>query len=145
MLELGGNVGVTSCLINKLTKYKYEHTVTENHSFLSQILEKHKSLNNCNFKILPYNLNNINLINNNYKYNTLISDIEGDEYEFIINNFEYISMHINLIIIEFHTLYFCKNQKTINKSLIQKCHQLLNTKYKIIDNSNNVFVYQSQI
>jgi hypothetical protein len=145
VLELGGNIGVTSCLINKITDFKTEHTVTENVDILVQILERHKLLNKAEFQIIPYNLNNIQSLNHTQKfyYNTLISDIEGDEYQFIIDNFEYISKHIKLMIIEFHQQYFCKNNGKIDRSLIHHCHDLLQSRFNTIEKIHNVIVYRS--
>lgn len=143
VLELGGNIGVTSCLINRITDFKTEHTVTENMNILVKILERHKLLNEAQFQIIPYNLINIKSLNHSsFNYNTLISDIEGDEYQFIIDNFQYISTHIKLIIIEFHQQYFCRQGGRIDASLIKHCQHLLQSRFNIIDKINNVFVYQ---
>ena len=144
VLELGGNIGVTSCLINNIVDeaHKSKHTVTENCEFILNALLKNKLHNRCQFGIVNGSLEKITDLQKTYHFNTIVSDIEGDEYQFIINNFDYISKYINTIIIEFHNKYFCKKRENISKTIINECHNLLNTQFSIINKQSSVFVYK---
>ena len=52
IVELGGSIGVVSCIINKLLRYPKKHIVVEANSFLISLLRSNKSHNKCQFKIV---------------------------------------------------------------------------------------------
>jgi hypothetical protein len=138
VLELGGNIGTTSCLINKIIDNKSSHVVSEIDQFFRTCLYKHKIINNCQFSIID----RINLLDDSIKYDAVVSDIEGDEYLFLLDNQNYIEKNVELMIIEFHTRYACKNNRHIDKNLIAKTHTFLNKNFQKIDHISNTYVYK---
>jgi len=51
VIELGGGAGIVSCIIGKIINPDRKHVVVEPNPYNIPIIEKHKILNNCNFKI----------------------------------------------------------------------------------------------
>jgi hypothetical protein len=138
VLELGGYIGTTACLINSIIENKNFHTVSEIDPFLRSYLNKNKLLNACQFNIIDQ----IEYLEESKIYDTIISDIEGDEYLFILNNKKYIQTYIKLMIVEFHSKYYCKNKKTIEKKIKKDCHKFLDTYFQKIETNKNTIVYK---
>ena len=53
VLELGGNIGTSSILIDKILNNKKQHVTVEPNLDIVKTLERNKDLNNCNFEIVP--------------------------------------------------------------------------------------------
>lgn len=140
VLELGGNIGATSCLINNMLSDPKSHIVSEINPFFRLYLEQNKIINRCQFTIVEQ----IDKIKDNSNYNTIVSDIEGDEYKFFLNNISYIKKYVALIIVEFHKRYKCKNNKPINKQLIKKTEDFLYEYFTIIETDSNTRVYKKK-
>lgn len=51
VIELGGGIGVVSCIINKMLKRSQEHLVVEANTALLPTLEENRRLNRCAFQI----------------------------------------------------------------------------------------------
>ncbi len=115
VLELGGRVGVVSCVVNKILKNPNKHVVLEIESFWHRYLEINRRINKCKFKSIlgqvtdttnnPYvnsywrskKTIDINL----FEFDTLISDIEGAEYSLFDQN-KWMFEKLKTIIIELH-------------------------------------------
>lgn len=52
VVELGGSIGVVSCVINKLLSYPQKHIVVEANPYLIPLLRSNKNRNKCQFKIV---------------------------------------------------------------------------------------------
>lgn len=147
VLELGGFIGTLSCSINKKLKNPENHVVSEIHPFYRQYLRKNRDINECKFKICK-RVDKIESLNVNYFFDTIICDIEGDEFQFILNNFEYISDNVNLIIVECHKKYYSlpkqpeKSNKSVPSELVTKFFKAINHKFKKIDAFDNTLVYK---
>lgn len=142
VLELGGFIGATACLINKLLhEYPELHTVVELDRTIALYLEKNKQLNNCKFNIISGAIDKIPI---NINYDTIIMDIEGDEYSFLLNNQQYIKNHIKCLIIEFHSKYHCKDNKKIPNQLREQTAAFLNKQFLKIDNIGECYVYKNK-
>ena len=103
VLELGGFIGTTSCLINDIIKNKKNHVVIEICPKYTKYLTINKEKNNKEFTIHSSKVEKIEELDKyGIKFDTLVMDIEGDEYDFISNNIDYISKNIKTIIAEFH-------------------------------------------
>lgn len=138
VLELGGFIGTTACLINSIVEDKKSHTVSEINSFFRDYLEKNKLLNLYEFKIID----KIEYLNDTMIYNSIVCDIEGDEYLFILNNQEYIKKYIKLIIVEFHSTYTCKNNKKIGKKAIEDTKSFLNKHFQKVAKKGKTVIYK---
>ena len=133
ILELGGCIGVVSCIANRLLKDPYSHVVVEANPELIPTLNKNKELNNAGFiiehciigssrysdffvhelivggsrdrktkrktEIVSRSLNE--LLDKHGDFSVLLIDIEGGEYDFIMENIETIR-NFSKIIIELH-------------------------------------------
>lgn len=51
VIELGGGIGVTSCIINKQLKQSEDHIVIEANTSLIPVLEKNRNMNKCAFQV----------------------------------------------------------------------------------------------
>ena len=58
VIELGGRLGKSSCVINKLLKTKRHHVVIEPNKSVLNLLETNRDNNNCKFQILDKILGN---------------------------------------------------------------------------------------
>ncbi len=58
VLELGGSMGVVSCITNKLLKTPKNHLVVEANPKLIQTLKKNKQINSCHFEIIQCLISN---------------------------------------------------------------------------------------
>ena len=103
VLELGGFIGTTACLINDIIKKKESHVVVEICPKYIKYLTKNKEKNNKKFIIHSSKVEKIEELSKyGIKFDALVMDIEGDEYPFIINNIDYIARNIKTIIAEIH-------------------------------------------
>ena len=103
VLELGGFIGVTACLTNDIIDQKEGHVVVERDSALIKYLQINRDRNGKKFIVHPRKIEKIEELDcYGGEFNSLIMDIEGDEYCFLPDNAEYISRYIEKIIIEFH-------------------------------------------
>jgi hypothetical protein len=147
VIDLGGFIGTLSCAINKSLKNPNNHVVTEIHPFYTKYLQKNRDINNCKFEILN-RVDKLEELNVDYFFDTIIADIEGDEFRFIIDNFDYISTHVELIIVEVHKRYCAlpsqpeKSNKTVPINLRRQCLATLDTKFKKVDFFKNTLVYR---
>jgi len=133
ILELGGCIGVVSCIANRLLKDPHDHVVVEANPELIPTLNKNKELNMCGFiiehciigssrycdffvhelivggsgkrktkrkiEIVSRSLNE--LLKKHGNFSVLLIDIEGSEYNVIMDNKEAIR-NFSKIIIEQH-------------------------------------------
>jgi len=133
ILELGGCIGVVSCIANRILKDPHDHVVVEANPELIPTLNKNKELNMCGFiiehciigssrycdffvhelivggsgkrktkrkiEIVSRSLNE--LLEKHGNFSVLLIDIEGGEYNFIMENKEAIR-NFSKIIIEQH-------------------------------------------
>ena len=53
VLELGGNIGTSSILIDKILNNKKQHVTVEPNLNIVKTLKRNKDLHNCNFEIVP--------------------------------------------------------------------------------------------
>ncbi|MGH7547722.1 MAG: FkbM family methyltransferase [Gemmatimonadales bacterium] len=51
VIELGGGIGVVSCVINTMLKHPHEHLVVEGNTDLLATLEENRRLNGCGFRV----------------------------------------------------------------------------------------------
>lgn len=133
LIELGGCIGVTACITDKIIGNK--HIVVEANPYIIPVLEKNKKVNGCNFSIVNKALgykNNVDYyVSTNYvdgglykktpqkisvqgitlqalakgfKKINLIVDIEGSEVALIDNEINVISEKVSVLIIEFHPI-----------------------------------------
>jgi hypothetical protein len=150
VLDLGGFIGTLSCSINKTLKNPKNHIVTEIHPFYRKYLKKNRDINNCKFKVLE-KINKIEEVDVDYCFDTIVSDIEGDEFKFILDNFDYISEHVSLLIVEFHDRYYAlpnqpeKNRQLVPQDLKHNCLEILKTKYNLVDSMGSTSVYKRKI
>lgn len=133
VLEVGGCIGIVSCLINKILENPYSHVVVEGNPHLLSTLYKNKHINQCGFIIENCIIGNtrysdfyihdlivggsadrqtsdkIEVVTRSFQelivkhglFSTLIMDIEGGEYDLIINNTVEIMM-FDKVIAEIH-------------------------------------------
>jgi FkbM family methyltransferase len=160
VLELGGNIGGASILINKITDKP--HIVFEPSKEMVHILKKNRKYHNCDYKIVngilskPRNLylhgsgvglfinskksdNKVetflfNTFNKQYKFNALIADCEGS-LEQILNDFPTLFDNMRLVIFEKDGN--CNYDNIINKLLKLKFKNVVNTFHDVWINDNN--------
>jgi FkbM family methyltransferase len=131
VLELGGCIGVLSCLVNSLLGDRRAHVVIEANPFLIPFLERNRDVNGAEFSVehcvisrapeailtlaadmdsskrgdhgLMVPTRTFEDIDAHYQlsFDTLVMDIEGAESEFIRDN-KVVIQKMNLIVIEFH-------------------------------------------
>jgi FkbM family methyltransferase len=131
VLELGGCIGVVSCLVNSLLTDRHSHVVVEANPFLIPFLERNRDVNGAKFSVehcmvtrateatlslaadmdsskagdqgLSVPTRTCENIEASYQlsFDTLIMDIEGAEREFIKEN-EFLFQKLKLIVVEFH-------------------------------------------
>jgi len=166
VLELGGESGTTSLLINKIIKNPFNHVIIEPSSNSIPKLYKTANIYNAKYKVVHgfigldrnihkklwpecevsnmYDLATINKLVNS-KFDVLVVDCEGAFYN-ILNEFPDILDNIKLIIIENdgpqeNVKYIRNKLKVNNFNLIHsQCHPFLNTKNDW--NINNVNDYK---
>jgi FkbM family methyltransferase len=166
ILELGGCLGVISCVTNNILHNKKNHVVVEPNKIAQEFLYFNRNKNNCEFQvensivsntlkrtefyvsddfvsstIFNKNLNSrkntfmpkkefIDCISfdqiikkYNILFNTLIMDIEGHEYDFILENDLKL---FDKLLIEFHPLILGEKKiETCKNSLINKSFNLV--------------------
>ena len=101
VLELGGFVGVTACLINKLIDpdVRHQHVVFEVDPLYAGMLANNGFLNHCDFRVVCgqiveptartlecFHTPKTHDVTTLGVFNTLVMDIEGAEYDFIDQN-----------------------------------------------------------
>ena len=165
VLELGANVGVLSCFINKKIKYSSNQVSIEANDNIINLLQINKERNGCNFIIENSILsnekgksdfyinqsvisssiykrdNNLQKISVNrvsksilekkydLKFNCLIMDIEGGEYD-VIKTIEF--TNIKKIILELHN-------EILSKKQINFCNKKLKDEgFNLTDKINSV-------
>ena len=134
VLELGGCVGVVSCVVNRLLESPEKHVVVEANPTLIETLTENRDTNGCAFQIENCILSNateaefyisrvmtanrkdsgvgtrvkveaqtVEALEVRYglKFDTLILDIEGGEFEFFTENADRLG-ELNLVILELH-------------------------------------------
>jgi FkbM family methyltransferase len=131
VLELGGCIGVVSCLVNSLLTDRRAHVVVEANPFLIPFLERNRDVNGAEFSVehcvvtrateavlslaadmdsskagdhgLAVPTRTCENIEARYQlsFDTLVMDIEGAESEFIKEN-KLLFHKIKLIVVEFH-------------------------------------------
>jgi FkbM family methyltransferase len=131
VLELGGCIGVVSCLVNSLLKDPLAHVVVEANPFLIPFLEKNRDVNGAEFSVehcvvsrateavlsVAADMDSSKAghhgvavptctcedIEARYQlsFDTLVMDIEGAESEFIRDNIVLLK-NMKLIVVEFH-------------------------------------------
>lgn len=115
VLELGGRIGVTSCVINKKLHDPHKHTVIDIDPRWEKYLEMNRKENDCQFNIVcgqVVDTSHVNYIHRlwrkektlnikDYEFDTLVCDIEGAEKQLIRDN-RWLIGHVKLFIIELH-------------------------------------------
>jgi FkbM family methyltransferase len=131
VLELGGCIGVVSCLVNSLLTDRHAHIVVEANPFLIPFLERNRDVNGAKFSVehcvvtrateailsLAADMDSSKAgdhgltvptltcenIEARYQlsFDTLVMDIEGAESEFIKEN-RLLFQKVKLIVVEFH-------------------------------------------
>lgn len=144
VLELGGNYGRTSCIINYLLNNKINHVVIEPQNDIIPFLTENKNINNFNFKIEDRAISNTELyINNNITkpINEINDYINWRPVKFITwNNFKNkYNINFNVLVVDCKdTLYYILKDNikilyNIDKIIIK--NDFSNIKYKeFIDN-----------
>lgn len=134
VIELGGDIGFISCYANKKLSPDKKHIVVEQNKEWSDIIAHHRDINNCNFTIINdtyKSSNGLNLTKIIEKFNiidyALIMDIEGNETDLILNEFDALQ-NCKLAIIEFHPGLSLDVEKAYNK--------LIDNGFKELDRCN---------
>lgn len=52
VIEIGGGLGVVSCLLNRKLKRPHDHVVVEANPVMAEILERNRDLNGCGFRVV---------------------------------------------------------------------------------------------
>jgi FkbM family methyltransferase len=150
VLELGGCIGVVSCLTNSLLTDPHAHVVVEANPFLIPFLERNRDANGAKFSVencvvsrateailsLAADMDSSKLgdqgvtvpgrccedIEALYQlsFDTLIMDIEGAESEFIRDNIVLLK-NMKLIVIEFHPSIIGVFETDALRQLLLKC------------------------
>ena len=164
--ELGGCLGVISCVANNILHNKKNHVVVEPNKIAQEFLYFNRNKNNCKFQVEDSIISNVfkrtefyvsadfvssTIFNKNLNsrsntfmpntefidcisfdqiiekynipFNTLIMDIEGHEYDFILENDLKL---FDKLLIEFHPLILGKKKiETCKNSLINKSFNLV--------------------
>lgn len=150
VLELGGCVGVVSCVVNKLLDQPKNHVVVEANPSLIDILRGNRDANGCSFQIenrivsrgpdAEFYIGNIMTANSKdsgvgtpirvkadtlealedrhaVKFDTVILDIEGGEFDFFTENAARLA-DMRLIILELHRGILTAEQ-------VEQCYDIL--------------------
>jgi FkbM family methyltransferase len=147
VLELGGCIGVVSCVINRMLKEPHRHVVVEGNPKIIRTLKRNRDFNRCAFhvvhgvvtehpraRMLVDGLMDSNQLGGNgvevpvlsidyletqhaMKFDTLVMDIEGGEFELLRENASRLRT-INTAIIEFH-------EDLIGQTNTEQLYQLL--------------------
>jgi len=158
VLELGGNYGHTSCVINYLLNNKENHVVIEPNNNIVPLLIDNKNINNLNFKVENSAISNTNLyMNNNITkpINEINDFINWSPTKIISwNNFKNkYNIKFNVLIINCRdTLYYILKDdiqilNNINKIIIKnnfsdiKYKEFVNKKFKLY---NFIKIYNEQ-
>ena len=103
VLELDGNLGVTSCHINSILSNPESHVVTESSPTYQRILEKNKDIHGSKFKILKKEIEDINPEKDiDLDFNFIFSDSDGPELSFFDKNIKYLSENVDCIILNYY-------------------------------------------
>lgn len=137
VLELGACIGVVSCMTNKLLSDPTRHVVVEGNRFWEPYLEYNASRNGCLFQTRFVDALDIDIHDLEselgLKFDVIISDIEGHEYQFFKNNAAYLS-NLKAAFIEWHKP-FSKRQ-----SVIQSMQQAMLYPKKHVGRQHTVFL-----
>lgn len=131
VLEVGGGIGIFSCFINDRLQACNRHVVVERNKDMIYYLKSNRDLNNCAFHILSTVITSVKrslaleIFARNYdiiqdgqpimsimsvealqrrfmmKFNVLVMDLQGAEYDFAIENPSF-SRNIDVAIIDFY-------------------------------------------
>lgn len=152
VLELGGCVGVVSCVVNKMLASPENHVVVEANPTLIGLLTENRDTNGCAFRIencilsrapkaefyiakvmtanrkdsgvgtrVDVEVRTYEEIENRYaiKFDTLIIDIEGGEFDFFKENAAHLG-ELNLVILELHRNILSPHQVQLCISLLEE-------------------------
>lgn len=149
ILELGGGLGIISCIANGIIDDRNCHLVIEPNKFAFKYLLLNRELNKAKFKVeccvvskqkgnifyhhprihsssTKRESNSISIVEgrtieelqktHKIDFDTLIMDIEGGEYEFLISFGEFLNQ-INMIFLEIHDYMEILNASEVNACL----------------------------
>lgn len=145
VLELGGRLGITSCIVNRILFDSKKHIVLEIESRWKKYLETNRKLNNCSFDIrigqITNTVQNFDVLPmwrvpqtvdpKLFKFDTLISDIEGAEYSLFEQN-SWMFNKLKMVIIELHPPY---------EKIQFQIEQFLEKDWILKDSLNSNFVF----
>jgi len=150
VLELGGCIGVVSCIVNRILQDPAAHVVVEANPYLISVLSENKNANSAAFKIeqfvvsrkptallavgpdmdssrlgehgVPITTITLEDLERRHgiKFDTLIMDIEGGEAEFIPENL-HLLRHFDLIMLEFHPTILGEDGVARLRGLLATC------------------------
>jgi FkbM family methyltransferase len=150
VLELGGCIGVVSCLINSLLQSSRSHVVVEANPFLIPFLSGNRDLNSATFSIeqcvvsrshnatlviaanmdgskiggsgLAVPTRTLEYIESKYglNFDALVMDIEGAENDFIRENREALQ-RMEFILVEFHPSVIGETEVSILRGILIEC------------------------
>jgi FkbM family methyltransferase len=150
VLELGGCIGVVSCLVNSLLTDPHAHVVVEANPFLIPFLERNRDVNGAEFSVehcvvsrateaiislaadmdsskagdhgLAVPTRTCEDIEARYQlsFDTLVMDIEGAESQFIKDN-NVVLQKMKLIVIEFHPSIIGATETEALRNLLLEC------------------------
>jgi FkbM family methyltransferase len=131
VLELGGCIGVVSCVVNRVLQNPSRHLVVEGNSGVIPVLQRNRDVNQCAFRIVHGVVTRVSqprmsvgmVMDSNQlaangvevpalsiedlenahgmRFDALVMDIEGGEYRLLQENSERL-LSLNAAIIEFH-------------------------------------------
>lgn len=152
VLELGGCVGVVSCVVNKLLERPENHVVVEANPTLIDLLKENRDANGCAFQIencivsrapeAEFYIASIMTANrkdsgigkrirveaetlealedrHGIRFDTLILDIEGGEFDFFTENAARLA-EMKLVILELHRGILSAHQVVLCTSILER-------------------------
>ena len=170
ILELGGCLGVISCIANKHLLSPHNHVVVEANPNLIKTLEINKQENNCRFNIenviishkdyIDFYISNQSFVSSstynsqsgasvkvkgvrpeyleekhNIKFDTLVMDIEGAEYNVLTENIEFIKT--------LHTIFMEEHPEIIGIEKLNEYEAILLTcGFKKVTHENNISIWK---
>ncbi|WP_374157614.1 FkbM family methyltransferase [Mycobacterium sp. G7A2] len=152
VLELGGCIGVVSCVVNKLLEHPRNHVVVEANPTLIGVLSQNRDANGCSFRIencivsraaeaefyisgimtasrkdsgvgkrIAVSAKPLEELEDQYgiKFDTLILDIEGGEFDFFTENCTRLE-EVKLVILELHRRILSPHELEVCTSILER-------------------------